>query len=142
MANIALVTANRVRNAEPDVAITRTGPAAEAITAGAPCRLDTTTGKITNANGTDAAEARGYGIALHTVAAGEAVTVMRFGYMDGFDLAALDYDAAVYMSDTDGRLGAVGDSTVDVIIGRVVPAWATTLGTAADKLLEVNFLKV
>jgi hypothetical protein len=123
MANLSLVTANRVRNASKNYSVTDTGVAIEAITAGA--------------------EARAIGIALKTVAAGEALTILMYGELDGIDLSALAYDAPVYMSDTDGRLsGDAGDSTVDVIIGRVVPAWATTLGTAADKLLRVNFLRI
>ena len=114
-----------------------THPAAEAITAGAPIRLDTTSGRFTNANGTSAAEARVTHIATRTVLAGEPLTGVRACTLDGFVLDALAYDAPVYLSDTDGRLDTVAGTT-SVIVGRVVPAFATTLGTAADKLLDVG----
>lgn len=114
-----------------------THPAAEAIVAGAPIRLDTTNGRWTNGNGTTAPEARVTHIATRTVAAGESLTGVRRCTVDGFVLDALAYDAIVYVSDTDGRLGdTVG--TVSAIAGRVVPGFAVTLGTAADKLLDVQ----
>jgi hypothetical protein len=112
------------------------GIAAEAITAGAPVRLDTTTGRFTNANGSSAAEARVTHIATRTVAAGEGMTGVRNCTLEGFVLDALAYDAAVFLSDTDGRLDTVAGTT-PVTLGRVVPGFATTLGTAADKLLDV-----
>lgn len=114
-----------------------TYPAAEAITAGAPIRLDTTSGRFTNANGTLAAEARVTHIATRTVLAGEPLTGVRACTLDGYVLDALAYDAPVYLSDTDGRLDTVA-GTVSVVIGRVVPGFAVTLGTAADKLLDVG----
>ncbi len=114
-----------------------TYPAAEAIVAGAPIRLDTSNARWTNANGTTAPEARATHIATRTVAAGEAVTGVRKCTLDGYVLDAMAYDAAVYLSNTDGRLGDVA-GTVSLVVGRVVPAFATTLGTAADKLLDVQ----
>lgn len=110
--------------------------AGEAIKAGAPVRIDTATGKATNANGTTDAEARVVGIAGRTVAAGEALTIVKQGIMDGFTLTG-DYDADVYLSDTDGRLSHIA-GTVETVVGRVIPGNATTLGTAADKLLLVE----
>lgn len=135
MALIALVTAARVNVVQSYRQLTL--PAAEAIVAGAPIRLDVATGRWTNSNGTLAAEARTKAIATKSVQAGEGLTGIQGGIMDGFDLSALAYDAAVYASDTDGRLGDVA-GTVSVVVGRVVPGFATTLGTAADKMLEVN----
>lgn len=144
MADIALqarATANRAidvvkKPAHNDQA---THPAAEAIVAGAPIRLDTTNGRWTNANGSSAAEARATHIATHTVAAGQALTGVRGCLLDGFVLDALAYDAAVYLSDTDGRL-ADAAGTTSVVIGRVVPGHAITLGTSPDKLLDVASL--
>ena len=135
MADIALVTANKVEVVESIVQMTL--PAAEAITAGMAVRLDTSTGKFTKAKGSDAAEARIYGVATKTVAAGLGVTAIRKGVMDGFALAGLNYDAPVYLSDTDGTLAdSVG--TVTIAVGRVIPGPATALGTAFDKLLFVD----
>ena len=135
MANINLVTANRVRIVGAPK-VQKTLPAAEVIVAGAPVRIDTT-GKFTNANGTTATEAAAYGVAGRTVAAGEALTAVREGLLDGFDLSGA-YWSAVYLSDTDGRLGDTA-GTVSTLVGRVVPAWGQNLGTAADKLIEVRF---
>lgn len=134
MALIAVATAGRISVVQS--VIQDTQPAAEAIVAGAPVRIETTTGKFTNANGTDAAEARIYGVAVRSVAAGQAVTAVRKGVLDGFTFSQA-YDAAIYLSDTDGRLGDVA-GTVSVAVGRVIAANAQPLGTAADKLLFVD----
>lgn len=134
MANIALTTANRVEVVESRRQMTL--PAAEAITAGAPVRLDTSSGKFTNANGSSAAEARVWGIATRTVAAGVPVTAIRNGVLDGFTFSQA-YDATIYLSDTDGRL-ADAAGTVSTVVGRVIPGTATTTGTAYDKLLSVE----
>lgn len=136
MANLALVTANRVYVVEAFEQMTL--PAAEAITAGQVVRLDTSTGKFTKANASSAAEGRAYGIATKTAAAGVAVTALRRGVMDGFDLSGLDYDDTVYMSDTDGML-ADSTGTLDIAIGRVIPATGVPTGTAFDKVLLLDF---
>jgi hypothetical protein len=111
-----------------------TGPAGEAIAVGNRCRFDTTTGKLMKGNGTTAAEVKRGGIATHAAAAGQALTVVNQGIVDvGEALAALDFGADIYVSDTDGAFGTAGtDATVDVICGMVVPGWGST---AADKLL-------
>ena len=136
MANeIALVTADKVEIVESIIQMTL--PTAEDITAGAPVRIDTTNGKWTKANGTSAGEARAWGVATRTAKSGNALTAIRKGVMDGWDLSALDYDAPVYLSDTDGRLSTVA-GTVSTVIGRVIPGTSTTLGTAFDKMLSIE----
>lgn len=135
MALISVVTAGKIEIVESIQQMTL--PAAEAIVAGAPVRLDTSTGRFTNGNGTTAPEARVWGIATKSVAAGEPVTAIRRGVLDGFDLSSQAYDAAIYASDTDGRLGDAA-GTVSTVLGRVIPGTATTLGTAFDKLLSVE----
>lgn len=135
MATIALITANRVEVVESIRQMTL--PAAEAITAGAPVRLDTSNGKWTNANGSSAGEARVWGIATRTVVAGEALTAVRNGVFDGFDVSGMAYDAPVYVSDTDGRLDTAA-GTVSTVVGRVIPVTYNTLGTAYDKVLSVE----
>lgn len=135
MADIALVTANKVSVVEAIQTVTL--PAAEAITAGNIVRLDTANGKITKANGSSAAEARVLGVALKTVAAGEPVTVLRRGVLDGFNFDAQAWDAPIYASNTDGTMAdAAGTSSFTV--GRVLPGHAQRLGTALDKLLAVE----
>lgn len=112
-----------------------TAPAGEAITKGNAVRFDTTTGKVTGANGSSAAEARCSGIALETVVAGQAVTVIRKGIIDlGDALDALTYDDDVFLSNTDKTL-ADAAGTVTLIVGTVVPG----LGhTTPDKLLRLD----
>ncbi len=118
-----------------------TGAAVEAILEGQRCRFDATTGQIALGKGTDAAEIAPGGIAVHAAAIGEAVTIINQGIVDVGDIAAwvaLNYGDPIYVSDTDGRFGgAAGDSTVDTIVGRVIPGWDTTAGR---KLLWLNGL--
>lgn len=133
MADIALATASKVEVVESIEQMTL--PAAEAITAGAPVRIDTN-GKFTNANGTTSAEASVYGIATKTAPAGFGLTAIRRGVLDGFTFSGA-YNVAVYLSDTDGRL-ADAAGTVAARIGWIIPAWSQALGTAADKLLLVD----
>ena len=111
-----------------------TGPAVEAIAAGDRCRFDTSTGKIALGNATTAAEIKRGGIASHAAAVGETVTIINQGIVDvGEALAALSFGADIYVSDTDGQFSTVvGDSTVDLIVGQVIPGWGIT---TADKLL-------
>lgn len=136
MANeIALTTADRVEVVESIIQMTL--PTAEDISAGMGVRLDTTSGKWTKANGSSAAEARAWGVATRTAKSGMALTAIRKGVMDGWDLSAMAYDDPVYLSDTDGRLSTVAGTT-SVVMGRVIPATSTSLGTAFDKLLSVE----
>jgi hypothetical protein len=132
-ANLAAVTANLVAAVRKIEEITV--PAAEAIVAGQVCRLDVSTGKATLAKATDAAESRARGIALNSAAAGLPVTLLVKGIVDvGNVLGGLDYDADVYLSDTDGLLrDATG--TVAKIVGTVTPGFGNT---TADKLLRID----
>lgn len=113
-----------------------TGPAAEVITAGQMVRLDTTSGKATLSNATTAAEARTRGMAITGAnAAGITLTVVKRGVLDiGEAMAALDYDQAIYLDNTDGALGTAA-GTVSLVAGRVVPAWGYT---TADKLFHLD----
>ena len=133
MALIAVATAGKIHIVQSIQQLTL--PATEAILAGAPVRIHTD-GKFTNANGTTSGEARVYGIATKSVAAGAAVTAVKRGILDGFTFTQA-YDAPIYLSDTDGTL-ADAAGTVSTIVGRVIPGTATTLGTAYDKLLSVE----
>lgn len=97
-----------------------------------------TDGTVTPANGTDATEANVEGMAcIESDRVGQAITVMRDGLLDCgdvFDTIAIG--TPIYLADTDGSLSdGAGDSTVDVIIGRVVPGWGSL---TADKLLLVR----
>lgn len=135
MADLALVSSGKVRVVESIIQMALI--AAEAITAGEAVRIDTSAGKFTGANGSSTTENRIYGIAKVTVPAGMPVTAIRKGVLDGFDLSGMNYDAAVYLSDTDGTL-ATSAGTVSTVVGRVIPASSPVLGTSPDKLLFVD----
>lgn len=137
MADIALTTAAQVSIVESIEQLT--APASEAITPGAPVRFVTSTGRFANANATTAAEGRIYGIATgkRAWAAGETLTAVRIGVLDGFTLAG-DYGSSVYASDTDARLADAPGAALNIPIGMVVPGFANLLAASADKMLAVN----
>lgn len=109
-----------------------TGPAVEAIAVGQRCRFDATTGKIALGNGTNAAEAARGGIAVHAAAIGETVIIINQGLVDvGEALAALNFGALVYVSDTDGTFADTA-GTVSVAAGMVIPVWGSP---TADRVL-------
>ena len=135
MADLAMVTAGKFRVVQSIIQDTQI--AAEAIVAGQAVRIETSTGKFTGSNGTTSGEARIYGLAKESVAAGFPVTAIRKGVVDGWDISGSNYDATLYLSDTDGLLGTTA-GTVSVVVGRVIAANSQPLGTAADKLLFVD----
>lgn len=130
MALISVTTANRVEVVESFIQTTLV--ANEAIVAGAPVRIDTD-GKFTNGNGTDTTENNVYGVALRSAAAGEPVTAIRKGVLAGFTFSQA-YNAAIYVADTDGRLGDVA-GTASKVVGRVIPG---TASATPGKLLFVD----
>lgn len=60
------------------------------------------------------------GIALETYGPGQAVDVLEEGFVAGYDLSAVAFDALVYGQDADGVLGTAA-GTKSVPVGRVVP---------------------
>jgi len=110
-----------------------TGPAAEAIDAGQYCRINTTNGKVELGNASSEAEARKGGLAVISAAAGMTVTMLRKGVIDlGDALDALDYDADVYLSATDGLLA-------DASPGEDEVATATITGTPTGGTFTLTF---
>lgn len=142
MADISLVTADRVslvKGEMGDGGLTPPGLAGEAIVAGAPVYRAAATGKWLNSDANAASPADSVaGVALRTVITGEPVTCA-FGksIIDGYDLSGLSYGDPVYLSNTVGRLGTTAGGT-SVIVGRVVPGLAVSVGVAADKLLQLS----
>lgn len=136
MAHVVVTTTARVEVVESIEQLTSI--AAESITPGMIVRLDTSNGKFTAANGSSAAEARVYGVAVgtHTVIAGLPVTAVRRGVLDGFTLTDQAWDCAIYADDTDGMIGDAA-GTVSVEIGRVIPSLANLAGVALGKMLYV-----
>lgn len=119
MADLTLTEA-QIGMVDPSKAITIQGIAAAAITAGTPFYINATTGKATAADASAAGTAGVRGIATTSVGAGSPVTGLRKGGLYGFDLSGEDYDAAIYLSDTAGKL-ADAAGTVSVVVGRVLP---------------------
>lgn len=145
MADIALTTADRV-NVVGFPLQQRTLNANEDITAGMAVRIipsSTGAAQFTKANATGtltaavlSGEGLLYGIATHTVKAGQALTAIRRGKMSGWTFSQ-NYGTAVFLSDTDGRL-ADGKGTLDIRIGSVVPTTANPRGDSEDKILEIE----
>ena len=130
------ITAAEVRAVLYDRTTQRTAPAGEAINAGQYCRLNTSTGKFELGNATTATEVGGVGfIAGRTVTTGEALTAYLAGSVVdvGDAIDGLNFDAPVYLSDTDGTLSTTA-GTVSTVVGRVTCGWAST---SADKLLQL-----
>lgn len=135
MAAVSLTTAGKLNIVRSDSQFT--GTFAESCSVGQPVRLDASTGKWTKANATDTTENRVIGILVSKDAAGAVGTVVRKGIVDGFALSSLNYGVSLYLSDTDGTV-ADAAGTTSVVLGRVVPGFGTTTGTAADKLFFID----
>jgi hypothetical protein len=136
MPDLALVTAGQLRveeSLEQD-----TLPAGVAIAAGQSVKKDATTGRWILGDASAAATANAYGMAVRTVPPGMAVTAVRRGLVEGFDLDALDYGDTVFLSDT---AGAVADAagTVTKQVGEVTPVHSHLLGGTPDKLLRLDY---
>lgn len=131
MADI-VVTPAKVGLVDPIKAITFMGIAATAMDAGTPVYINTTTGKVTKADASSAGTAGVRGITVTSVGAGMAVTCLKVGALYGFTLAG-DYDAAVYLSNTEGALSD-GAGTVSVVVGRIV----AMTDSSATKVLWVS----
>lgn len=106
--------------------------AAAAITAGQVVYRDAT-GKADLADASAAGTAGARGIALKTVAAGEAVTVLAEGEVEGYTISQA-YDAPIFLSDTAGAL-ADAAGTVSVAVGNV----SAITDKDATKVLYVRF---
>ena len=135
MPDIGLKTAGRIEVVQSF--IQHTFAPAEAITPGQAGRIDTGNGKATKANASNAAEARVFGISASSSARNTGVTLIRKGILDGFDLSGLAFDALIYLSNTDGAL-STDPGTVNVVVGRVIPGFASPIGSGPDKLLLVD----
>jgi len=92
--------------------------ATEAITKGQAV-YQLTTGKVGVADANGSGKQQFRGIALSSVGAGQAVSVLVRGHIAGFTVSGLNADVLVYLSDTVGALGTAG-GTMTVPVGRVV----------------------
>lgn len=134
------VDASKVRLVRGSDEVLVTGPMGEAATGGQYVRLATATGKIEKGNGTSTTELGTVaGILIDSVATvnltGSFVKLKSGAIMDlGEALAALAFDAPVYIGDTDGTLSDTA-GTASRVVGRVYPGWNATV---ADKLLMLD----
>ena len=90
------------------------------LTAGQAFYVDATTGTALPTTSLTSGKYQFRGIALETIGAGQAFDGIGEGYVGGFDVSALAYDALVYLSDTAGLL-ATAAGTNTVCVGRVCP---------------------
>lgn len=136
MANLT-IDATKVRLVRGDAEDLWTGPVGEAGTAGQYFRLNTTTGKLEKGNGTTTGEVGTIGgILLDSVPTINLTgTIALRGSKAVLDLgeavAALAFDASVFLSDTDATL-ADTTGTVSTVLAKIVPGWNST---TADKLV-------
>lgn len=113
-----------------------TAPTDEVIVRGQMVRYSTTTGKLTKAKGTAAAEARVLGMAITDGSpAGMTITAVKRGWVEvGTALGDCDFDQELYLDNTDGAIGTAA-GTVSTVIGRVAAGWGYT---TADKVLSIE----
>lgn len=134
MAAISLLTAGRVEVIKSNDQTTLT--CGVDITAGWPIYADSS-GNWANATGADAAHSTGIHIATKAAKKGEALTGIRAGEMDGFNVSGMAYNDPVFVADA-GTLSTTA-GTVSVIVGRVMPALANSFfaGAARDKVVRI-----
>lgn len=113
---VVAVNGALVRPVLPETAEIIDGIAGAAVTAGQAVYWNTS-GNLVLSNAGAAGTAKFAGIALNTVGIGQAVSVLKRGYLAGYTLTQA-YGAKLYLSNT---AGAVDDAagTVSVLIGAV-----------------------
>lgn len=116
MADIALTTA-QVRPINPAESEFFNALSAVALIKGDIVYFDTA-GKANLADGSAAGTANARGVAMDTVGANQAVSILKRGLCAGFTVAALNGDVQVFISDTARKL-ADAAGTVAVPAGRV-----------------------
>jgi hypothetical protein len=135
MSAIALVTADTLHIVESIEQMT--GVAGVAITAGQIIRPDATTGLWALTDADNAGDVLNSYMATKTAAAGVALTGLKTGTVDGYNVAGLSYGDPVYIANTAGGLDTAAGTTSKVA-GQVVPGFSQRLGSAPDKLLRVS----
>jgi hypothetical protein len=91
---------------------------ASGFVAGYSYYLDPTTGTFLPTSTLTSGLYQFRGLALETGGKGQGLDILQEGYVGGYDLSALNYDALVYLSDTVGQLSSTA-GTNTVIVGRV-----------------------
>lgn len=140
MADLGLVAGAKVRpvSGVANGHVQRTHEAAERIDAGQAYRLDANGKAVKAAAGAAGTAGPELWVVIDGARqAGNPVTGVSAGLIEGFNLDALAFGAQVFLSNTSG---AVADAagTVSVAVGRVTSAAYTGTPSGADKLLAVS----
>ncbi len=131
MADIAKLTTRSINPVFAETAEIRDFREAETLAVGDVVYV-TSAGKVAKADANAAGKQQARGIVVSKI--GTTVSVMKKGYLGGFDLSGLAYDAQVFLSDTAGSL-ADAAGTLSVPCGRVSCFTNPTL----EKILYVDF---
>jgi len=132
MADITLDSTRELNPVFPEVAEIRDFKEAETLAVGDVVYLVTTTGKVAKADADAAGKQQARGIVVKRQ--GSTVSVMKRGYLAGFAISGLAYDAQVFLSNTAGSL-ADAAGTMTVACGRV----ACFTNDSITKILYVDF---
>jgi len=131
MTAIALDTTREVNVVFAETAEIRDMKEAETLAVGDVVYV-TSAGKAGKADANASGKQQARGIVVKRQ--GTVVSVMKRGYLAGFDISALDYDAQVFLSDTAGKLDTAA-GTLSVPCGRV----SALTNDSLSKILYVDF---
>lgn len=111
------------------------------LVAGDMVRIDSGTGKFVLADATTAPNARVWGMLLDSATCVNCpVTAIRRGVVSvngGFAFRNMNFDAPVYLADTQGRISDT-PGTVSTVLGRLIPVWPEHGRGPATKMLKVE----
>lgn len=131
MADISLDSTRSLNVVFPEVAEVRDFREAETLAVGDVVYI-TSAGKAGKADANASGKEQARGIVVKRQ--GTTVSVMKRGYLAGFDLSGLAYDAQVFLSDSAGKL-ADAAGTLEVECGRV----SALANDSLTKILYVEF---
>jgi hypothetical protein len=131
MADLALVTTGVLRPVFAETAEIRDMKEAETLAVG-DVVYQTTAGKAGKADANDAGKEQARGIVVSKQ--GSTVSVMKRGYLSGFDLSGMNYDAQAFLSNSAGKL-ADAAGAMSVPCGRV----SALTNDSLTKVLYVDF---
>lgn len=130
------VTADNVTDASPHISIKLAVFAAVAINKGQAVYINSS-GKAALADASASGTGQVTGIAMRAAQANQAVEVLIFGMVDGYDLSSVAYDTIVSLSDTAGAIdNGAGSPTVTAPMGKVFPI--TDSASSPGKVLFID----
>jgi hypothetical protein len=135
MADLTLKKADTLRVVESREQMT--GVAGVDIDAGELMRYVNATGRFELADASAAPSADAKYMATRTVKAGMALTGLRKGIVDGFDLDDYTFEDVFYLSDNAGQISDAA-GTVSKVVAEVHPIFGQLMGQTASKTLRVD----